>query len=89
MAKNTTHYLAEIETKVCGIPCIVGVIGYEDYKPAHISGRPEECYTAEGGYGEYNILDRRGYRAKWLERKITSCVDDEIQESIFNYFEEG
>ena len=49
---------------VAGIPCIVGVV---------------ELYTdtSDGWNGsqsvfEYNILDRKGYRAKWLERKATS-----------------
>ncbi len=86
MAKQ--HYIAEIETTVAGIPCIIGVTDYEGYTPAYISGPPENCYPAEGGYGEYELLDRKGYRALWLERKVTSSVESSIQESIFNYFEE-
>jgi hypothetical protein len=85
MAKQ--HYIAEIETTVAGIPCLIGVTDYEAYTPAYISGPPENCYPAEGGYGDYEILDRKGYRALWLERKITSRVESEIQESIFNHFE--
>ena len=88
MARGNNRYIAEIETTVCGIPCIIGVTDYEGYVPAYISGAPENCYPAEGGYGEYDILDRKGYKAAWLERKITSRVESEIQESIFNYFEE-
>ena len=88
MAKNTTHYIAEIETTVCGIPCIIGVTDYEGYVPAYISGLPENCYPAEGGYGDYDILDRKGYKAAWLERKVTSRIENEIQSEIFNYFEE-
>lgn len=87
MARNKTDYIAEIETTVCGIPCIIGVTDYEEYVPAYISGAPENCYPADGGYGEYDILDRKGYRAKWLERKVTSRIDTDIQHSIFHHFE--
>jgi hypothetical protein len=87
MAKPTTRYVGEIETTVAGIPCIVAVTHYEGYVPAYTSGAPENCYPAEGGWGEYEILDRKGYRAAWLERKITDGVDREIQNEIFNYFQ--
>ena len=88
MAKSTTHYIAEIESSICGIPCIIGVTDYEGYVPAYTSGPPENCYPSEGGYGDYEILDRKGYRALWLERKITASVEDDIQSEIFNHFEE-
>lgn len=88
MARTKNHYIAEIETTVCGIPCIIGVTDYEGYTPAYVSGPPENCYPAEGGYGYYEILDRKGYRAQWLERKVTSRVEDQIQDDIYNHFEE-
>jgi hypothetical protein len=81
------NYIAEIEHRVCGIPCIVGVTDYEGYTPAYISGPPENCYPAEGGSGDFEILDRKGYRAKWLEKKITSRDEDAIQELIYEYME--
>ena len=81
------NYIAEIEHRVCGIPCIVGVTDYEGYTPAYISGPPENCYPAEGGSGDFEILDRRGYRAKWLEKKMTAQDEDAIQELIFDYME--
>ena len=80
------NYIAEIDATVCGIPCIIGVTAYEGYTPAYVSGPPENCYPAEGGYGDYHLLDRKGYRAQWLERKVTN--DSEIQDQIFSYFEE-
>lgn len=81
-----TNYLAEIEARVAGIPCIIAVTDYEGYKPAYISGPPENCYPSEGGYGDYVLLDRKGYRAQWLERKVRD--EREIQDQIFSYFEE-
>ena len=86
MPKSTNRYIAEIDATVAGIPCIIGVTDYERYRPAYISGPPEDCYPSEGGYGEYDLLDRKGYRAAWLERKVKD--EREIQDQIFSYFEE-
>jgi hypothetical protein len=50
---------------VAGIPCLVGVIDlYTDTSDGWAGSR--SCF-------KYNILDRRGYRALWLERKATSA----------------
>lgn len=90
MGKSTTAYIAEIEdVKVCGIPCIIAVTDYDKYIPAHLSGLPENCYPAEGGTGEYHLLDRRGRRATWLEAKVGRLEEDCIQELIYQYMEEG
>ena len=80
-------YIAEIEHRVAGIPCLIGVIDYESYTPAFISGPPENCYPAEGGCGDWEILDRRGRPAAWLQRKLTARDEDEINEVIFNHME--
>jgi hypothetical protein len=49
---------------VAGIPCLVGVIDlYTDTSDGWAGS--QSCF-------EYDILDRRGYRALWLERKATS-----------------
>lgn len=79
------NYIAEIEGRVAGIPCIIAVTDYEKYIPAYTSGRPEDCYPSEGGYGEWELLDRRGRRAEWLERKVND--DRDIQQQIFDHFE--
>lgn len=81
------NYIAEIEHRVCGIPCIIGVTDYEGYTPAYTSGPPENCHPAEGGSGDFEILDRKGYRAKWLEKKITAKDEDAIQELIYDHME--
>jgi hypothetical protein len=81
------NYIAEIEHRVCGIPCIIGVTDYEGYTPAYTSGPPENCYPSEGGSGDFEILDRKGYRAKWLEKKMTARDEDAIQELIYEHME--
>lgn len=84
---KSNSYIAEIEHRVCGIPCIIGVTDYEGYTPAYTSGLPENCYPAEGGSGDFEILDRKGYRAKWLEKKLTARDEDAIQELIYEHME--
>ena len=53
-------YIAEIESTVAGIPCLIGVIDWEPYVPAKVSGPPEYCYPSEGGCGEWEVLDQIG-----------------------------
>lgn len=81
--------MSEFDVRVCGIPCIVRVTYWERYVPAYISGPPENCYPAEGGCGDYELLDRRGRPAKWLERKMTDRDWDELEEKVFNLMESG
>lgn len=84
---SRASYIAEIEHTVSGIPCLIGVIDYEAYVPARVSGPPEYCYPAEGGVADYEILDRKGYRANWLAKKMTAKDEDAVQEAIFNHME--
>ena len=79
--------MTEFESTVCGIPCIIRVTCWEPYRPAYISGPPEHCYPAEGGYGDWEVLDRRGRPAVWLERKLTDRERNRINEEVFKYME--
>jgi hypothetical protein len=65
-------------TKIAGIPCSVEVTHYEPLTPAQTYGPPEDCYPAEGGDIEFTVYDRTGYRAKWLEAKITQADVERI-----------
>lgn len=77
----------EFASNVCGIPCIIQVTYYEPYRQAYVSGPPEYCYPAEGGYCEWDVLDRRGRPAAWLERKLTSSERSRIDKEIFEEIE--
>jgi len=70
-----------------GIPCIVHVTAWEPYVEAKISGPPDHCYTEEGGFGEWELLDRRGRPAPWLEQKLTDREYQRIEEEVFNQME--
>lgn len=82
------RHLAHVDFRLQGIPCLIGVLYYESYAPAYTSGAPERCYPADGGIGEYEILDRRGRPALWLAKKITPDIEAEIQEAIYTAMEE-
>jgi hypothetical protein len=60
---------ALVETRIAGIPCIVRVLTWE-YDPP--------CCTLE-----YDVLDRRGKPASWLDRKITGKDEDQIQDDVY------
>ena len=79
--------MSEFDTTVCGIPCIVRVLSWERYVPAKVSGPPEYCYPSEGGYGEWEILDRRGRPAPWLEKKMTAKDEAKIEQFLFDKME--
>jgi hypothetical protein len=62
-------YLAEIETRVSGIPCRIGV----------------EEWPSEDDGGCWTVLDRRGRPAPWLARKATERDDDRMRDAIDCY----
>jgi hypothetical protein len=79
--------MTEFESRVCGIPCIIRVTDWEAYVPAQTSGPPERCYPSEGGEGNWEILDRKGRPAAWLERKLTGDDRERIDTEVFNHME--
>ena len=80
------NYIAEIETRVAGIPCIIGVTEYECVKGS--SSYPAASDWDYHGYTDcdFEVLDRRGRPAPWLERKLTDKITREIEQEIAEYF---
>ena len=68
-------------------PCIVAVTSWEAYVPAKTYGPPESCYPEEGGCGEWEIRDRCGRPAAWLERKMSEEERERIDGLVFEYME--
>jgi hypothetical protein len=79
-------YLAEIESKVAGIPCLIGVTEFSVVRGSYSYNAPSDMDYY--GYTEscWEVLDRRGRPADWLERKLTdadrSRIDQEIEEAM-------
>ena len=60
------------DTRVSGIPCLCKVLGYSTYMPMRITGGGYgDAIPPEPGEFDYRILDRKGYAAPWLDRKLT------------------
>lgn len=77
----------KFDTHICGIPCVINVISYQPCVPAYISGPPERCYPAEGGEAQWEVLDRSGRYARWLENKLTNADIERIESEIVNLME--
>jgi hypothetical protein len=71
-----------IETRIAGIPAKIGVTHV--YRQSG-SLMPDEVSDLDYyGYMEfdYEILDMRGKRAVWLERKLTDSIRTQIEQQI-------
>jgi hypothetical protein len=81
-------YLEKVESRVAGIPCLIGVKTYNVVKPWGCS--VYTCPSSGDWYGftelEFDVLDQRGRPAKWLEKKLTERdrerIEFDISESI-------
>lgn len=79
-------YQTTIESRVAGIPCQIGIVSY-----LNVSG--SYSYSAASdldyyGYSEleFDVLDRKGYRAAWLERKLDDDDRGRIEYEIHEHF---
>lgn len=77
------------DTTVAGIPCQCEVVHATEFIPMRSYGPGmEDATESEGGEFEFNILDRKGYKAKWLERKVSTDDIDRLYEE-FTIMQEG
>lgn len=80
--------MVEFDYRVAGIPCIIRILAWEPYVPEYLGGPPEKCYEAEGGYGDFEVLDSKGKKAPWLEKKVTPEIRADIERQMFEIMEE-
>lgn len=91
MPKATVEnqYKEVIDTTIAGIPAKIGVTYY--CKVAPWRGSVYSCPSDADYYGylevDYDVLDRKGYHAAWLEKKLTREIKDEIEGKIVAYME--
>lgn len=77
------------DTTVAGIPCQCEVVHAYEFIPMRSYGPGmEDATEAEGFEFEFNILDRKGYKAKWLEKKVTPADIYRLYEE-FTIMQEG
>ena len=66
------------ESQIAGIPCQIEVTRvYKGYPQTRY--QPEELPEIE-----FSVLDRKGYAADWLERKMTQDDIDRINREYFD-----
>jgi hypothetical protein len=74
----------DFTTTVSGIPCGVVIDSYTPARPFKqhtFSGAgPGDCDPPEEAEVEWHLVDRKGYYAAWLERKLTSADYARIEE---------
>lgn len=81
---------ADFDSIVCGIPC--GVVVDDFYFSPPFSGSPQLCESDVDYYGEcymsFHLVDRKGYKAEWLEDKMDKLdvmqIETEIMENYRN-----
>lgn len=61
-----------IPRDVCGIPAFIEIESFYSGKPAKLYPI-DKAYPEEPAEMEIEIYDRKGYRAKWLERKAEAA----------------
>lgn len=79
-------YIAEIESRVAGIPCIIGVTHFECVKGSYSYHAASDLDFHGYTECEFDVLDCRGRKAAWLERKLDDDMIQEIESEIVEYF---
>ena len=78
-----------LDSHVKGIPCKIDVTMFHRVKPWR--GDPHNCPSDWDYYGyteiEFEVYDRKGYRAGWLENKLDDVEIERIENEIIEYME--
>ena len=80
--------MTTIETSVAGIPCQARMTYYVPADPGRVYGPPENCWPPEPAVVDFDVLDRRGRAAPWLERKLTGDDIARIEGELIEAAEE-
>ena len=73
----------QFETKISGIPCLCKVIEYSPYRPMKVYGSGMgDCHPPEYEEFDFEILDRKGYKANWLTKKLKPEDTDRLLEEF-------
>lgn len=71
-----------IETHIQGIPCQAEMVAGHYQKPDHTTWASADDYHGGWFDVEFRIYDRRGYKAGWLEKKMTEKDEERIIEEL-------
>ena len=74
-------------TRVCGIPCQAVITSYYPGSPARLWGHPDSWEPADYAEVEFQVCDRRGRPASWLEKKMSPVERRRIESELIAYCE--
>ena len=77
--------LTKINSTIKGIPCIINVTYYHHQKGSLSYNAPSDLDYYGFTSIEFDVLDRKGYKAPWLERKLTEDEIERIEREIVSY----
>lgn len=78
-------YIAEIESRVAGIPCIIGVTYFDSVEGSYSYHAASDWDYHGYTECEFEVCDRRGRKAPWLERKLSDEDTSRIEREIAKY----
>ena len=74
-----------MHTKISGIPCQVLITCYYPARPARLHGHPDLYTPGETDEISFQVLDRRGRVAPWLEAKLDEQGRRRIEDELRAY----
>jgi hypothetical protein len=82
-------YLAEIESTVAGVPCLIGVTEFSSVRGSYSYHADSDMDYYGYTESEWVVLDQRGRPAAWLERKLTDAERSRIEQEVAETMAEG
>jgi hypothetical protein len=80
-------HVAVFDSHVDGIPCRVGVLSYLNVPGSFSFNAPSDIDYYGYFECEWEVLDRRGRPAAWLERKLRSRDRERIECEVREHFD--
>ena len=81
------HY--RFESRVAGIPCLIEVTHYAPAVEAYRQGHPDDWMPGEPAELEFQVYDRQGRIASWLQRKLTERECQRIEQQACSLLEQS
>lgn len=75
------------KTRALGIPCLCEIVHYSPAMPMQVY-RTGNATPPEPEEVELQLLDRHGYKADWLERKLTPADWAKLEQEALGQMED-
>jgi hypothetical protein len=77
-----SRYITQIATRAAGIPCLIGVTTFRRVRGHRSFNAPSDLDYYGYVEVEWEVLDRKGRPAPWLDRKLTDRDRADIESEI-------